>query len=154
MKDTVLHAIIKDELASLERMLVILREEQDTLTRARIDHLSDITEQKNRAIAELERLSAERRTLMAARNIPDDGSAISAWLETHEPSLLETWETLIALARQASQYNQSNSQLLNSREEANRALMGLLISEHEIENSYTADGRLSHTTSRRPLDRA
>lgn len=154
MTNTALHAALKDELAGLERVIAILHEEQETLTRARIDHLADISENKSRAIAELEHLTAERRVLMLARNIPDDGSAISDWLTQHEPALLETWKTLIDLARQAAQYNRSNGQLIASREEANRALMSLLLAERETENGYTADGRLSHGASRRPLDRA
>ncbi len=154
MTDTTLHAALNDELASLERVISILHDEQEMLARARIDHLADIAENKSRAIAELEHFTAERRALMLARNIPDDGSAISDWLTRHEPALLETWETLIDLARQAAQYNRSNGQLISSREEANRALMSLLLAERETDNGYTADGRLSHGASRRPLDRA
>lgn len=154
MTDTALHAALKDELAGLELVISLLHEEQETLTRARIDQLAIISENKSRAIANLEHFSVERRALMMARNIPDDGSAISEWLTQHEPALLETWETLIDLARQAAQYNRSNGQLIASREEANRALMNLLLSERDTDNGYTADGRLSHAAARRRLDRA
>lgn len=154
MTDNTLHSALKDELAGLERVIAILHEEKETLTRARIDHLAEIAQTKSQAIAELELLSAERRALMQARNIPDDGSAISDWLTQHEPDLLETWETLIDLARQAAQYNRANGQLISHREEANRALMSLLLAERDTDNGYTADGRLSHGASRRPLDRA
>ncbi len=155
MSNTALHTALKDELAALERMIAILHEEQETLTRARIEQLADISEKKNQAVAELEHLTAERRLLMLSRNIPDDGSAISEWLTQHEPSLLEPWQTLIDLARQAAQFNRSNGRLLASREEANRALMGLLLNEHSVEDSgYTADGQLSHKANRRRLDRA
>lgn len=154
MTDIALHGALKDELAALERMIGILHEEQETLTRARIEHLAEVSENKSRAVAELEHFTAERRVLMLARSIPDDGSAISEWLSRHEPDLLETWQTLIDLARQAAQYNRSNGRLLASREETNRALMGLLLAERGLENGYTADGQLSHSAARRPLDRA
>ena len=149
-----LHAAVKDELASLERVIAILHEEQETLTRARIELLADISEKKSQAVSTLEHHSAERRALMLACDIPDDGSAISEWLSSHDPELLETWQTLIDLARQAAQYNRSNGRLISSREEANRALMNVLLTEQGIESAYTADGRLSHIASRRPLDRA
>lgn len=154
MPDLSLHTALNDELAALERMIAILKEEQETLTRARIENLAEISENKNRAISELEHLTAERRALMVVRNIPDDGSAISDWLAQHEPALLETWQTLIDLARQAAQHNRNNGRLLASREEANRALMELLLAERGLESGYTADGQLSHSTTRRPLDRA
>lgn len=155
MPDIALHAALKDELAALERMIALLQQEQEVLTRARIEQLAEISDQKARQVAQLEHLTAERRSLMLARNIPDDGSAISDWLSRHEPDLLETWQTLIDLARQAAQYNRSNGRLIASREEANRALMGLLLNERSVEDTgYTADGQLAHKANRRRLDRA
>lgn len=154
MTDTALHCALKDELAALERVVALLHDEQRVLTHARIEQLADISEQKSRAVAELENLTATRRALVQAREIPDDGSAISAWLSSHEPALLETWETLIDLAREASQLNKSNGKLIAGREEANRTLLNLLLADHEAGDSYSADGHLAHRAPRRPLDRA
>lgn len=154
MVDSVLHDILKDELAGLERVVALLHAEHEVLTRARIDDLAGISEQKEQAVQSLEKLSAVRRNMLTASNIPDDGSAIAEWLLVHDPRSLALWETLIDLARQASQFNRNNGQLLACREEANRALMNVLLSGREIENGYTADGRLSHAAARRPLDRA
>lgn len=155
MAESALQTALKDELASLERVIVLLKEEQDILTRARIDQLAKITEEKNRAIAELEQFSTNRQTVMSSHDIPDDGSAISAWITQHDPAALELWETLIDLAKQAAQYNRSNGKLLASREEANRTLMNILIADHDADTSYTANGRLSHNSAtRRRFDKA
>lgn len=154
MADMALHSALKDELACLELIVALLKEEQEVLARARIDQLSDITSNKTKLVAELESLSATRRTLMQARNIPDDGSAIANWLAIHESSSLSLWQTLIDLARQAATYNRSNGKLLANREEANRNLMRILLAEQDTETGYSADGRISHSASRRPLDRA
>lgn len=154
MADMALHSALKDELACLEQVVALLKEEQEVLARARIEQLSNITNNKTKLVAELESFSATRRTLMQARDIPDDGSAIADWLAMHEPTSLPLWQTLIDLARQAATYNRSNAQLLAGREEANRNLMRILLTEQDTETGYSADGRISHSASRRPLDRA
>ncbi|WP_177187725.1 flagella synthesis protein FlgN [Formivibrio citricus] len=149
-----LHSALKDELACLEQVVALLKKEQEVLASARIDQLSDITNNKTRLVAELENFSAVRLALMQTHNIPDDGSAIAGWLATHAPSSLDLWKTLIDLARQAAAYNRSNGQLLSGREEANRNLMRILLAEQDAETGYSADGRISHSSTRRPLDRA
>lgn len=155
MAESALHKVLKDELVSLEKVITLLKQEQDLLARARIDELAVLTQTKISAITQLEHFSTTRKAQMSALDIPDDGSAISAWLGKHDPLALESWETLLEMAKQAAQYNRSNSQLLASREEANRALMNILISQQEAETAYTADGLLSHGgATRRRLDRA
>lgn len=155
MAESALHTALKDELASLEKVIILLKQEQDLLARARIDELAALTQTKISAVAQLELLSASRKAHMSALDIPDNGSAISAWLGKHDSLALESWETLIEMAKKAAQYNRSNSQLLASREDANRSLMNILISQQEAETAYTADGLLSHGgATRRKLDRA
>ena len=154
MESSPLHNAIKDELAVLEQVVATLKREQEVLASARIEQLTDITENKTKLVAELETLSARRSSLMQASNIPDDGSAITSWISLHEPATLPLWQTLIDLARQAAQYNRSNGKLLASREEANRNLMRILLSEQDADSGYSADGRMSLSTSRRRLDRA
>ncbi len=155
MAESALHTALKDELVSLEKVIILLKQEQDLLARARIDELASLTQAKISTVTQLEQLSTARKAQMSALDIPDDGSAISAWLGKHDPLALESWETLLEMAKQAAQYNRSNGQLLASREEANRALMNILISQQEAETAYNADGLLSHGgTTRRRLDRA
>lgn len=154
MADQALRSAIEDELAALEKMVALLQQEQEVLAHARIDQLADITENKTRLVAELETLTSRRRAVMSGREIPDDGSAIAEWLATHEPATLPVWQNLIELARQAAQRNNGNRQLLASREEANRNLMRVLLEEQDAESSYSANGRLTHSAARRPLDRA
>lgn len=154
MSHNALQTAIQNELACLEKMISLLLEEQEALTRARIDQLSQISEQKTQLVNTLEAHSAARQAAMAAQQVPDERAAITEWLTHNAPALLSEWNALLACAAKAAQYNQSNGKLLQSREEANRTLINILNQEHDQDTGYSADGRHTYNHSRRPLDRA
>ena len=154
MNDAALHTAIRNELACLEQMISLLIKEQEALTRARIDHLSQISTQKVALVNQLEAFSAARQAILAEHQIADERSAISNYLQQNVPLALSDWESLLNHAQQAAQYNQANGKLLQAREEANRTLMNILNQEQESDTGYSADGPHIQNHVRRPLDRA
>jgi flagellar biosynthesis/type III secretory pathway chaperone len=150
MQNTAVHSALEAEITSLERLLVILHDEQSILIGAHIDRLADLLPLKSRLLAELETATAARRDALAAAGVPDHTTSISDWIAAAAPELKPRWEKLLALAQEAAHFNRSNGQLIQNREEAQRIFMSNLAKAED--SAYTATGRVINSSNRRPLD--
>jgi flagellar biosynthesis/type III secretory pathway chaperone len=147
-----LSSALEAEIAGLERLLLVLRDEQSILISAHIDRLSDLLPLKTQLLTELEAATGVRRSEFSAAGIPDHATDIANWIRSQDAGLFAQWEKLLSLAQQAAHFNRSNGQLIQNREEAQRIFLNSLT---KTENTaYTASGRVINSNSRRPLDQA
>lgn len=143
---------IAAEIAGLERLLVILHDEQTILTGAHIDRLADLLPRKSQLLIELENATNARQAVFQKIGITDHPDSINTWMASAGPELQAKWEALIALARQAAHFNRSNGQLIQNREEAQRIFLNSLTKTDDT--AYTANGRVINRNNRRPFDQA
>lgn len=146
---------IRTEIAGLERLLAILKEEEAALIGAHIDRLSEIIPTKSLLISELEQASQARKAQMQAEGVSDHRDTIASWLSQQSGTQQQQWQHLLKLAEEAAQYNRSNGRLIQSREEAQRAFLNSI--NHQQANGdigYTASGRITGHNKRRPFEKA
>jgi len=152
MQNTAVSSALEAEITGLERLLVVLHDEQSILVGAHIDRLADLLPLKSRLLTELETATAARREALQTAGVPDHAAGIADWIAATAPELKPRWEKLLALAHEAAHFNRSNGQLIQSREEAQRIFMGSLAKTEDT--AYTATGRVINSSNRRPLDQA
>lgn len=152
MHNQAISSALEAEIAGLERLLVILHDEQAILIGAHIDRLADLLPLKSQLLLELENATQMRRNAFSASGIADNASAITDWLAGSAPDQKARWEKLLSLAQQAAHFNRSNGQLIQNREEAQRVFLNSLAKTEDA--AYTANGRVISSSNRRPLDQA
>lgn len=143
---------LETEISGLERLLVVLHDEQSILISAHIDQLADLLPLKSQLLAELETATSARRAALQAVGVSDNAIDITNWLAASAPQMKIRWDQLLSLAQEAAHFNRSNGQLIQNREEAQRIFMNSLLKTEDT--AYTANGRVINSTSRHPLDQA
>ncbi len=145
-----LHQLLAAELAQVQRLLVLLSQEQEALIARQFDLVSQLIEAKSTTLQTLELATAERVQFCHDMQWLDASSIESALGEQ-----VTLWFDLLQNAKLADTMNRTNGQLIQSHEEVNQYLMSTLAAQRNPNIGYSADGKLSQLTSiGRPFDRA
>lgn len=131
------------EHAALLNFVALLEREQGMLVENLTDQLSELSEQKSTNALVLNELAETRRALLR-RNLPQLGAdTIRAWLGTHSPQGLATWQEILALAERAQRLNQANGELIQMKLRRNQQLLAVLSNAVNKANLYGPDGQAS-----------
>ena len=141
---------IERELLELQRLVVLLEQEQNALVQRRIDQVSALLEAKSQAVRVLEAASETRSAVSAELGLTGQ-TQLLAFLG--EDSKL--WQQVQQSARMAEMLNKSNGQLIQTHQESSQHLMSLLAQQRNLDSGYSADGKFVGSTGlSRPLDQA
>ena len=141
---------LQAELAALKQCAGVLSQEQQLLMDGDIEALADLNGLKTLTLESAARWSALRERHLADRGLPVDTTGMKTLL-SDAPGLQQVWEEALGWARQASQLNGVNGNLIDVRLSHNRHALSVM---HQAANSsatYGQDGQLQHATTGRAL---
>jgi flagellar biosynthesis/type III secretory pathway chaperone len=130
------------EIAAVQRFVALLGEEKQVLGNGKTEELTRVIEAKGKLAEELTALGAARQAALVALGVPESSSAVENWLRAQKnPRLLEGWQTLQQLAREAQTLNELNGQCIALLSRNNRQLMDALAGQQASAATYGPDGQ-------------
>lgn len=133
--------LIEDEAALLDDFVALLKREESLLIDAQTDALLELAEHKTRMYRRLQFLSDERSRLFAASRLALNNDTMRRAL-AQDAAATSCWERLIELARDASERNRINGQLISERMQNNQqALTILMAAASQPSATYGPDGQ-------------
>ncbi|HEY9103903.1 flagellar protein FlgN [Chitinimonas sp.] len=154
MSSPLLLTTLENELAHIQTFIETLEQEQQALIDNTLAELETLSKQKTAHAATLEQLARERKRLFDVNGVelsphPPHQLVSARHLPAEQlPALQQAWDRLIQAARQASALNNTNGQLIQTRQQQNQQLMSLLQNSQNANLSYDALGqpRLSRSS--------
>ncbi len=150
---TTIGTLIDEESRVLRAFLDILEHEQQSLLAGQADPLLSIAEEKNRASAQLSRLSLRRSQALSAQGFGSGAAATAAWLNqlaTDAPPR-EAWSRLLDLASRARTLNEENGALIRTRLQHNQRALAVLAAASDQATLYGPDGQAFAGVGKRHL---
>jgi flagellar biosynthesis protein FlgN len=138
-----LHAILAAENETLCSFLDVLRGEQTTLIKGKIDQLGASVEPKAQLILELAKLSEQRLQILRHCGMAPNRAGMEQLLNEHyagEGEETEQWEILLQRATAANQINISNGLMISARMKATQRALSTLTSAACLPAAYTSSG--------------
>lgn len=136
-------------------LVLLLKEERDSLEQRQFQTYSKILARKQRTLVDLETTDTQRRTLMQGMGFSGDNEGFLSFLKLiphqwqKKFSLL--WEQLSESLRQCDNLNKINGKILLHSQIAIDRLMGLMKGQAPQQNIYTKSGRTGSLESHRCL---
>lgn len=140
-------AALQTELAQINVFIQLLEHEQKALIQNTLELLEGLAKEKIGCAQVLETLAKERKRLFEVNGValsPDVPHLMTGvqFLPVDDfPALAAIWQQLLQAARHASALNQTNGQLIETRQQQNQQLMMLLQNSHNSTMSYDAYGQ-------------
>ncbi|WP_269533402.1 flagella synthesis protein FlgN [Chitinimonas sp. BJYL2] len=147
MTATALQTALESELEYIRQFVTLLEQEQASLIANTLMELDPLTKQKAALAQTLEALAKDRKRLFVANGVTlsDDPPHLMTAIRLLPPELLapiaSIWVNIIQAARQASALNNTNGQLIATRQQQNQQLMVLLQASQQANLSYDAYGQ-------------
>ncbi len=136
-------AALSAELAALRSFVTLLEREQGMLVENLTDELLELSERKSADALSLNKLAETRRTLLQELVPQANADTIRAWLKTHNPQGLSTWQETVSLAKRAKRANQTNGELIQMKLRRNQQMLAVLSNAVDKANLYGPDGQTS-----------
>ncbi len=132
-------------------LLALLRREQGHLVNADIAAVTDLLNEKSLLIAKATDLAVARHQALALAGYEAGEAGMQAWIASQEPrsEVVQTWNKLIDVAREAKEINRTNGLLINQQLSRNEAALNVLRGDESGADTYGPNGQ----TSSRPVSR-
>jgi flagellar biosynthesis protein FlgN len=105
---------LQAELDKITELLEVLKQEQQDLVAADIDHLTALTPQKSALVNEMAGLASARHQALAEAGFPAMEAGMEAWLAAqHDDAADMLWQRLLDQTRIAKELNRLNGVLIN-----------------------------------------
>ena len=124
--------LLAEEINSFGQFCHLLNEEREALARMDQDALDELISRKQMLCEHLSRLADQRQSIVGS----DEHGAV---LRALDPALLDNWNALLRLARDARELNRINGTIIEARLQHNQQAMAVLKVGEEIA-TYSADG--------------
>ena len=112
------------ELALLNSLVALMKQEQQLLVSADTDGLAGLTPQKNQWIADLAALSAQRHQNLGAAGFAAREAGMEAWLDhCKDAAAAAQWQDVLNITREAKELNRVNGMLITKQLSHNQALI-------------------------------
>lgn len=133
-------------------LLTLLRQEQASLVQADINSVTDLLNEKSLLVAQATDLAVARHQALASAGHEASEAGMQAWIATQAPQsdAVQTWHSLLELAREAKEINRTNGLLINQQLSRNEAALNVLRGGESSANTYGPNGQ----TSTRPVSRS
>lgn len=105
---------LQAELDKITALLDILKQEQQDLVAADIEHLTTLTPQKSHLVNEMATLATARHQALAEAGFPAMEAGMESWLAAqHDDAANMLWQRLLDQTRAAKELNRLNGVLIN-----------------------------------------
>ena len=105
---------LQAELSKITELLDILKQEQQDLVSADIDHLTSLTPQKSALVNEMANLATARHAALAEAGYPAMELGMESWLQAQDDDAAKLlWQRLLDHTREAKELNRLNGVLIN-----------------------------------------
>lgn len=139
--------VLDRELAAGARLLDAIEAERSRLGAGEPEALEAAVVEKERLLAELNRLEVERRTALSALGFPADRAGVTACLRAHEDPnyrddasragpVAARWRRLLAVTAQLRDANERNGMIVNLRSRRVREALNVLRTGRPDELTY------------------
>jgi flagella synthesis protein FlgN len=143
---------LSEESKAARSLLQLLQQEQDRLVAAKIEGLTELTEEKARIVARMTELANMRHNALAAAGFEPKETGMKAWLEkVASKTISKSWSDLLALMRHAKEVNRTNGLLINKHIARNQLALNALQGTSQGGNFYGPDGQAKSFSSTRGL---
>lgn len=118
---------LRDEHTLMSTMRKLLKQEQAVLVSADGDSLTAITAQKSQLVAQLAQLAGQRHQALAAAGFPPQETAMDDFLaQAGDGEARSLWLDLLALTREAKEFNRVNGMLINKQYQNNQQILNAM----------------------------
>lgn len=148
--------LISAELGALRQFVDVLGREQAALTGGHTDSLMALAEEKLRHADRIAQLHRDRDVMLRAAGLGDGREGILALRNAAgmPPRTQSELATLVELAKEARQLNDTNGKLVNERMQHNQKALNALMSAAQQSTIYGPDGHAQLGGSGRTLGSA
>ena len=147
-------ALLRDEIAAVQRFVQLLQTEQGFLQTGATDELTRCTGQKSVLAEGLVRLATARNEKLRAAGHGTDNDGLKQWAGVQGQAAAELHQRLLELAREARELNRLNGQLIAMRLSHTHAALAALSPERAASSLYGRDGQTNARTGYRIIDSA
>lgn len=161
MSLTLVHSLIEQTVAELQRFLAVIETERQALVSGKIDQLPAIAEKKSALATRLATLESQHENALHEAGFAAGREDVVAWLAANAPpsapatpAIPALWQQLITLAAEAKRENETNGKLIGAQMQQNQQALGLLLRKSADATTYDAGGQQKSVTGRRPLGSA
>ncbi|WP_255989877.1 flagella synthesis protein FlgN [Chitinolyticbacter albus] len=150
-----LAALLADLEQALNRFNALLEEEEQVLTLARIDALSQLTQDKLTASGQLEARFQAFRAFAEFSGMPlTPPHLLDEALAAYDAEIAAQWQRIRAQSQAAKVRNASNGRLIDTRRNLNDRLIAELAQTRETPQLYGEDGRVRSLGGGSAFDKA
>ncbi|RJF98679.1 flagella synthesis protein FlgN [Noviherbaspirillum saxi] len=142
---------LAEEISVGTNLLQLLKQEQDFLINADLEGLTGVTEEKNKAVARMMELALSRHRTLAAAGLEASESGMQRWTEAAPAAVIQSWDQLIGIARQAKELNRTNGLLISQHMARNQNALNVLQGERPGGGMYGPNGQTATQSGRRTL---
>jgi flagella synthesis protein FlgN len=146
-------AQLAQEIDATERLVAMLKQEQEHLIHADIERLTALTEEKSKAVSQLAELASLRHRRLAEAGLPANEEGMQHWMKRLAPSApaLGAWSRLLELMGSAKELNRTNGVLINSHLARNQTALNVLQQNAQGGTFYGPNGQASAKPTGRGL---
>jgi len=151
-----LHRALLDEAALLRRFIEVLREEQSLLTSGQADALAEVGATKLGLVEKLNAAEQARLRLLGLTPAQSSRQDMAEWLRQHpaESAARQSWEQLIALAREAREIHAMNGELIAMHLARTSEALDILTQRQSEASLYGSNGQAATGSGSRIVDSA
>jgi len=131
----------QNELSALSRFIEVLQQEQSALTKADLNQLITVSQEKNKLAEQLNQLGRDRIATLASLGVGGDTASVENWLKTQPADVKTAWITLLESAKAAQHLNQINGKLIETQLQHTQQALNALSSAANQSAVYGADGQ-------------
>ena len=127
MATAALITTLRDELALLDSLVELMKQEQQLLVAADTDALALLTPRKDAAIAQLAALAKQRHQQLGAAGFPAREAGMETWLDNSKDAAANAeWQQMLARTRDAKELNRVNGMLITKQLTHNQNLINAM----------------------------
>jgi len=127
MATAALITTLRDELALLDSLVELMKQEQQMLVAADTDALALLTPRKDAAIAQLAALAKQRHQQLGAAGFPAREAGMETWLDNSKDAAANAdWQQVLARTRDAKELNRVNGMLITKQLTHNQNLINAM----------------------------
>jgi flagellar biosynthesis protein FlgN len=121
-------AHLAQEIEAADRLVALLKQEQEHLIKADIESLIALTEEKSKTVSHISELSMMRHRELASAGLPATDEGMQQWLKSVDQAAPagRSWSRLLDLMRTAKELNRTNGILINTHMSRNQAALDVL----------------------------
>ena len=148
--------VVNGEAGLVTRFADLLRREQAELKSGNASALPELTQQKSALIDEINAAANQRNLLLAEAGFALDKTGMTAWLNEHpgERKTRQTWEKMLAAARDIQELNRLNGRLVSIHLSATQEALASLTEQARRSTLYGPNGQAAPLTGHRIIDSA